>query len=93
VIVPSAELPFATPFTSQAIVPAAKPAIVPLPFPQNVTVKVWLCARASATAPGEMEFTLPQIIVMLALADFVESAMLVAVIVTFAGEGSESGAV
>jgi hypothetical protein len=40
-----------------------------------------------------MEFTLPQIIVMLALADFVESAMLVAVIVTFAGEGSESGAV
>ena len=84
-IVPSAELPFAAPFTSHVI--------VPLPLPQNVAAKLWLCAKARVTAAGEIEFVVAQTMVTVALADFVESATLVAVTVTFAGEGGKTGAV
>ncbi len=88
-IVPSEELPFATPLTSQAIVPV----IVPPPLPQNVAVKVWLCPKARVADAGEIAFVVAQTMVTVALADLVESATLVAVTVTLAGEGGVNGAV
>jgi hypothetical protein len=85
VIVPSAELPFDTPFTSQLI--------VVLPPPQNDALNDCVCVKARLIDVGAIEFAALQTMVTVALADFDESAMLVAVTVTFAGVGGATGAV
>ncbi len=84
-IVPNVALPPGIPFTSQTIAVVA--------VGQNVAAK--FCVKPSATfaAPGDMEFVPEHTIVALALADFVVSAMLVAVTVTVGGVGVAAGAV
>jgi len=83
--VPSVALPFATPFTSQAIsVPAGT---------HNDAVNTCVWPSATVAVAGEIEFEFAQVIVTLADADLVPSPTLVAVIVTTAGDGGIAGAV
>jgi hypothetical protein len=84
-IVPTEEFPPAVPFTSHEIVaPAAR---------QNDAVNVWVCPSATLADAGETELVAPQVIVIVALADLVLSATLVAVTVTVDGVGTVVGAV
>jgi hypothetical protein len=84
-IVPSAAFPLVTPFTFHVI--------GAFPIPQKLAVKACVCPSARVAVPGEIELAVAQTIVSIALADFVASVTLVAVTVTFAGEGTFSGAV
>lgn len=73
------------PFTSHAMVaPAAR---------QNEALKVCVCPSPTLADVGDIELVVPQVIVAVALADFVVSATLVAVTVTVAGVGTVAGAV
>ena len=84
VMVPTLALPPGMPFTSHAI---AEPVEV-----QNEAVKSWVCPSETFALAGEIEFV-GHVIVTLALPVFVLSATLVAVTVTFGGEGGTAGAV
>jgi|SRR5215469_7038275 len=82
---PVVELPPAIPFTSQVIVvPSAT---------QSDVVKLSVAPVAMLTFAGEIEFAAAHETVTLAVADFEESAMLVAVTDTIAGAGGIAGAV
>lgn len=82
-IVPSVALPPATPFTSQVIA-------VPLAMHNDaVSICVWPSERIALA--GEIRFA--HVIVTLAVPALARSAMLVAVIVTLAGDGGVTGAV
>jgi hypothetical protein len=82
--VPNVALPPTTPSTSHWMVP---PVTV-----QNDAVNTCVCPSKTLAFAGSREFAL-QVIVTLALPVFVASAMLVAIIVTLAGEGTTAGAV
>jgi hypothetical protein len=84
-IVPRVELPLAIPFTSHAtLAPAAR---------QNEAVNDCGWPSARVTDEGEIEFVAAQVIVTFALPDAEVSAVLVAVTVTVAGDGTAAGAV
>lgn len=84
-MLPFAELPPGIPFTSQTIVAVLAA--------QKEAVKVCVCASARLADGGEIKIGFAHVIVTVALADFVGSAVLVAVTVTEAGDGSRLGAV
>jgi hypothetical protein len=85
VIVPKVEFPPAAPFTSQVIVAPA--------WAHRLAINTCDCPSATVAVVGEIALLAAQLIITLALADFVPSATLVAVTVTFAGFGAEDGAV
>jgi hypothetical protein len=83
-IVPIVELPPTIPLTSHAMAaPAAR---------QNEAVKVCVCASETVAAGGEIVFVAEHVMVTLAVADLVGSAMLVTVTLTVEGEGGTAGA-
>lgn len=82
---PSDVSPPATPLTSHAtLAPAAR---------QNDTENACVWFSPTLADDGEIEFVAAHVMVALALPDFELSALLVAVIVTVAGEGGTGGAV
>lgn len=84
-MMPLAEFPPGIPFTSHTI--------VALLGAQKDAVNVCDCPSASVAAEGVSKIGFAQVIVTAALPDFVESAVLVAVTVTEAGEGTAAGAI
>jgi hypothetical protein len=84
-IVPTAALPPAIPFTSHA---SADPAGT-----HSEAVKVCEAPNPTLAVEGAIESVAAQVIVAVALPDFVPSAALVAVTITLAGEGTAAGAV
>jgi hypothetical protein len=83
-ILPSVAFPPAIPFTSQVtVVPGAR---------QKLSAKLCVCPSATLATLGAMVFALVQVIVTLALPNFVASATLVDFTLTVAGEGGVSGA-
>jgi hypothetical protein len=84
-MVPRLEFPFAIPFTSHVTVaPAAR---------QNDALNVCGCPSATLAEGGDIEFVAVQVIVTLALPEDEVSAVLVAVTLTAAGDGTALGAV
>jgi hypothetical protein len=84
-IVPSAELPPATPFTSHVtVLPPAR---------QNDALNACVSPNPTFADGGVIEFVATQVIVTLALPDFAVSATLVAVTLTVGGDGGATGAV
>jgi hypothetical protein len=83
--VPTAALPPEIPFTSHA---SADPGGT-----HSEAAKVCEAPNATLAGDGEIEFVAAQLIVAVALPDFVPSAALVAVTVTLAGDGGAAGAV
>ena len=84
-MVPNMALPPAMPFTSQIICAVCAA--------HNEAVKDCVWPRATLADDGEMEFVLAQVMVTVAVADLVGSAVLVAAMVTVGGEGIVDGAV
>ncbi|MGH9688990.1 MAG: hypothetical protein ACRD5K_18100 [Candidatus Acidiferrales bacterium] len=83
--VPTVVFPPVIPFTShEMLAPAAR---------QNVAAKVCVCPSVTLAVAGEIALVRLQVIVTLALADFVLSATLVAATVTNDGVGTFVGAV
>ncbi|MGA9884541.1 MAG: hypothetical protein WBQ34_12555 [Candidatus Acidiferrales bacterium] len=83
--VPTVVFPPVIPFTShEMLAPAAR---------QNVAANVCVCPSVKLAVAGEIALVRPQVIVTLALADFVLSATLVTVTVTLDGVGTFAGAV
>jgi len=85
VMVPNVALPPATPLTSQVI---CTPGAV-----HNDAVKVCIWPSATLAEDGETEFAFAQVMVTVAVPDFVGSAVLVAAMVTVGGDGTVAGAV
>ena len=84
-MVPSAALPPASPLTSQAMLePEGR---------QKEAVKVCVWPSVTLAAAGAIELVAEQVMVVVALADFELSAVLVAVTVTLGGDGGTAGAV
>jgi len=84
-IVPTLSLPFAIPFTSQAtLAPAAR---------QNEAVNDCGSPSPRLADGGDIEFVAVHVIVTLALPNAPASTVLVAVTVTFGGDGTAAGAV
>jgi len=84
-IIPKVALPPGIPFTSQKIcAPGAA---------HSDAVNVWSWPRPRLAVAGAMELVAEQVMVTVAVPDFVGSAVLVAAIVTVGGEGTEAGAV